>query len=278
MQNEKVVFVVGGSSGIGLSIVKHLAAKGMKVYSGGRSFKNQEGESAFEDGSVYQKLSVDVTDTDSLNRAVKTILAAEQRIDVLINCAAQICLGAAEDLSIEEYQDIININYLGVIRSCQAVLPVMRQQKSGHIINLSSINGLLATPFTSAYVGSKHAIEGFSEALSLEVKKWGINVTLIEPTDHRNGSKASRKHAKRADDQSSPYYPEYKKVTDKIAHDEETGSDPAGVGELVCKILQTKKPALRYRVGKFDQKLIVVLKKILPTRVFEGIIYGYYLK
>ncbi len=278
MQNEKIVFVIGGSSGIGYYIARHLAAKGMKVYSGGRSFKNQEGTSVFEDGSGYQKLFVDVTEADTLRRAVETILTAEQRIDVLINCAAQLCLGAAEDLSIEEYQDIININYLGVIRCCQAVLPVMRQQRSGNIINLSSINGLLATPFTSAYVGSKHAIEGFSEALSLEVKKWGINITLIEPSDHRNGSKATRKHAKRALDESSPYYREYKKVTDKIAHDEETGSDPEGVGKLVYKILQTKKPALRYRVGKFDQKLTVVLKKILPTRVFEGIIYGYYLK
>lgn len=278
MQKEKVVFVVGGSSGIGLSIARHLAAHGIKVYSGGRSFKNQEGASAFDDGSVYHKLFVDVTDASTLRRAVEEILAAQKRLDVLINCAAQICLGAAEDLSIEEYQDIININYLGVIRACQAVLPVMRTQKYGHIINLSSINGLLATPFTSAYVGSKHAIEGFSEALSLEVKKRGIIVTLIEPTDHRNGSKATRKHAKRAEDQRSPYYQDYKKVTDKIAHDEETGSDPAGVGMLVYKILQTKKPALRYKVGKFDQKLTVILKKILPTRVFENIIFGYYLK
>ncbi len=278
MQKKKVVFVVGGSSGIGLYIARHLAANGMTVYAGARSFKGGEGKSTFEDGTGYHKLFVDVTDSETLQRAVAAILSAEGRLDVLVNCAAQICLGAAEDLSIDEFNDIMNINYLGVIRSCQAVLPAMRKQRSGNIINLSSINGLLATPFTSAYVGSKHAIEGFSEALSLEIKKWGIHVTLIEPSDHRNGSKASRKHALRAFDKSSPYYEDCKKVTDKIAHDEETGSDPADVGRLVYKILQTKKPALRYKVGKLDQKLSVFLKRILPTRMFEGIIFNYYLK
>lgn len=278
MQKEKVVFVVGGSSGIGLYIARHLATNGMRVYSGARSFKDQEGKSSFDNGSAYHRLFVDVTDAETLKKAVAAIVSNEERIDVLINCAAQICLGAAEDLSVEEFEDIININYLGVIRSCQAVLPAMRQQSSGNIINLSSVNGLLATPFTSAYVGSKHAIEGFSEALSLEVKKWGIHVTLIEPSDHRNGSKASRRHAKRASDESSPYYQDYKKVTDKIAHDEDNGSDPAGVGKLVYKILQSKKPALRYKVGKFDQKLSIMLKRILPTRMFEGIIFKYYLK
>ncbi len=278
MRNDKVVFIIGGTSGIGLYIAMHLAAHGLKVYSGGRSFKDNEGTSTYGDGSAYHRLFVDVTDAGTLKRAIETILSSEEKIDVLINCAAQICLGAVEDLSIDEYQDIININYLGVIRSCQAVLPVMRKQGYGNIINLSSINGLLATPFTSAYVGSKHAIEGFSEALSLEVKKWGIHVTLVEPSDHRNGSKATRKHAKRASDQSSPYYSEYKKVTDKIAHDEETGSDPAGVGKLIYKILQAKRPALRYTVGKFDQKLTVILKRILPTRIFESIIYHYYIK
>ncbi len=278
MLKDKVVFVVGGSSGIGLSVAARLACGGMTVYSGARSFKGQEGESTFADGSGYQKLYVDVTNEETLQSAVAAILAAEGRIDVLINCAAQICLGAAEDLSVDEYQNIMNINFLGVIRSCQAVLPVMRKQQSGHIINFSSINGLLATPFTSAYVASKHAIEGFSEALSLEVKKWGLQVTLIEPTDHRNGAKASRLHAKRAADEKSPYYQEYKKVTEKIAHDEETGCDPAGVGELIYNVLQKKQPALRYRVGKFDQKLSFVLKKILPSRMFERIIYDYYLK
>ncbi len=278
MQKKKVVFIVGGSSGIGLSVAARLACGGMTVYSGARSFKGQEGESTFADGSGYRKLYVDVTNEETLQSAVAVILAAEGKIDVLINCAAQICLGAAEDLSVGEYHNIMNINYLGVIRSCQAVLPVMRKQQSGRIINFSSINGLLATPFTSAYVASKHAIEGFTEALSLEVKKWGIQVTLIEPTDHRNGAKASRKHAKRAMDENSPYYQEYKKVTEKIAHDEETGSDPADVGRLIYKVLQKKKLSLRYRVGKFDQKLIVTLKKILPTRMFERIIYDYYLK
>lgn len=278
MQKKKVIFVVGGSSGIGLYIARHLAANGMTVYSGARSFKDQEGKSAFDDGSAYHRIFVDVTDAETLKKAVAAIVSNEGRIDVLVNCAAQICLGAAEELSVDEYNDIMNINYLGVIRSCQAVLPVMRQQSSGNIINLSSINGLLATPFTSAYVGSKHAIEGFSEALSLEIKKWGIHVTLIEPSDHRNGSKASRKHAKLASDENSPYYQDYKRVTDKIAHDEDNGSDPADVGKLVYKILQSKNPALRYKVGKFDQKLSVFLKRVLPTRLFEGIIFKYYLK
>lgn len=269
---DKVILVTGASSGLGFAVAKQLSQVGCTVYAGARSHKGMP----CEDDNPLKKVYLDVTEQESVDNLVNNIIAQKGRIDVLINCAAMLVIGSVEDTSIKEYEQVLNTNLAGTIRMCKAVLPKMRAQHSGHIINFSSIMGLLAIPFQSAYISSKFAIEGFSEALSMETKAFGIKVTLIEPTDHKSGSQKYRPHAALSGSENSPYRELFLRVTSKIEYDESHGSDPEVLSRLITKVIQCKKPKLRYMVGKFDQKLSVAIKKILPGRVFESIIFSYY--
>lgn len=270
-QNRKVILVTGASSGLGLAVANHLGKLGHTVYAGARSFKNVS-----SDGSNLKKIYLDVTDDESVNKVVQDIIDTEGKIDVLVNCAAMLVLGSVEDISLSEFEQVINTNLIGTVRMCKAVLPHMRIRKSGLIINFSSIMGLLAIPFQCAYSASKFAIEGFSEALSLETKDFGIKVVIIEPTDHKSGSQKYRPHAKGAMSENSPYRDTFVRVTEKIDYDESHGSEPENLAIVVGKIIESKNPRLRYKVGKFDQKLSVAAKRILPGRVFESVINSYY--
>jgi len=269
---KKIILVAGASSGLGLAVARHLSHIGHTVYAGARSFGNKHAKTSPNLHEVY----LDVSDTSSIESFVKTAIQNEGRIDVLINCAAVLVLGSVEDTSKEEYEKVINTNLFGTIGMCKAVIPYMRQQRYGYIINFSSIMGLLAVPFQSAYTSSKFAIEGFTETLSMEVKDYGIKAILIEPTDHRSGSQKYRQHALNAASDSSPYHDLFSKVTEKIDYDEAHGSDPDKLAKLIAKIIEKRNPRLRYKIGKFDQKLSVLLKRILPGRVFESIIFSYY--
>ena len=152
----------------------------------------------------------------------------------------------------------------------------MRERRKGLIINFSSIMGLIAIPFQSAYALTKFAVEGFTEALSLETKDFGIKVAMVEPSDHKSGSMKYRLHAKGSALETSAYREMFSRVVEKIEYDESHGSEPEGLAIAVANIINSSNPRLRYKVGKFDQKLSVLLKKILPGRVFESIIYSYY--
>jgi NAD(P)-dependent dehydrogenase (short-subunit alcohol dehydrogenase family) len=289
-KQREVILVTGASSGLGLAVSKYLAEKGYKVYAGARSFKaanideaavSKDSSKSLEDkpsdmkGSL-RRIYLDVTDQATVDNAIDTIKKEEGKIDVLVNCAAHLVLGAIEDTDISEYRGVIETNFLGTVRMCKAVAPVMRNQRDGLIINFSSINGVLGIPFQSAYVSSKFAIEGFTECLSLEHKEFGVKVAMIEPSDHRSGSSNYRPHAKKADLTDSPYYERFKTVSGVIHHDETNGSYPEDLANRIYKITLKSNPRLRYTVGKFDQRLSVLVKKIVPGRVFEKIIYGYY--
>ena len=207
---------------------------------------------------------------------VHNIISTEGRIDVLINCAAMLILGLVEDISLAEFDQVMNTNLIGTVRMCKAVLPHMRKRQDGLIINFSSIMGLLAIPFQCAYSASKFAIEGFSEALSLETRDMGIKVVIIEPTDHKSGSQKYRPHAKGAISENSPYRDTFLRITKKIEYDEANGSEPEVLARVIGRIIDTKNPRLRYKIGKFDQKLSVFAKGILPGRIFEQVILSYY--
>jgi len=271
-QSNKVVLVTGASSGLGLAVANHLGNIGHTVYAGARSFSNNGNSEQKSPKKVY----LDVTNEESVNEVVQNIIKTEGRIDVLVNCAAMLVLGSVEDISLAEFEQVINTNLIGTVRMCKAVLPYMRDRKNGLIINFSSIMGLLAIPFQCAYSASKFAIEGFSEALSLETRDFGIKVVIIEPTDHKSGSQKYRPHAKGALSESSPYRDSFLRVTEKIEYDESHGSEPDTLAAVVGRIIDSGNPKLRYKVGKFDQKLSVAAKRILPGRVFESVIYSYY--
>lgn len=271
MRSKKVILVTGASSGLGLAVANHLGNLGHTVYAGARSFDNTN-----LDQESPKKAYLDVTNDKSVNDLVHSIISKEGKIDVLINCAAMLVLGSVEDISLTEFEQVMNTNLIGTIRMCKAVLPYMRSQKDGLIINFSSIMGLLAIPFQCAYSASKFAIEGFTEALSLEAKNFGINVTIIEPTDHKSGSQKYRPHAKGAISENSPYRDLFTRITEKIEYDETHGSEPEKLAQVVAKIVDAKKPKMRYKIGKFDQKLSVFAKRILPGRVFESVIFSYY--
>jgi len=263
-QSGKIILVSGASSGLGFAVANHLGNMGHTVYAGARSYKN---ESPAEKN--LKKIYLDVTDEKSVSEAVQNIIDTEGKIDVLINCAAMLVLGSVEDISVSEFEQVIDTNLTGTVRMCKAVLPYMRQRKNGLIINFSSIMGLLAIPFQCAYSASKFAIEGFSEALSLETKDFGIKVVVIEPTDHKSGSQKYRPHAKGAISENSPYRDAFLRVTEKIEYDESHGSEPGKLAEVIGRIIEMKNPKLRYKIGKFDQKLSVAAKRVLPGRILK---------
>lgn len=272
---SKVILVSGASSGLGYATARFLAQTGHIVYAGARSYQNEREETVGR--GRLKEVFLDVTDIPGIRRLLERITESEGRLDVLVNCAACLVLGAAEELSPEEFELVWRTNLVGTLNMCQGVLPLMRGQRQGKIINFSSLNGLIGIPFESAYVASKFAVEGLSECLSLEVGGYNIQVVLVEPTDHRSGSRLYRLRASRSDSPDSPYYGDYLKGTRKIASDEEHGSRPEGVARLVARIIRKKRPRLRYTVGRFDQRLAVFLKKVLPGRVFERIMRAYYL-
>lgn len=271
-QNSKIILVTGASSGLGLAVATHLSALGHNVYAGARSYQGQP----FKKNEPLKKVYLDVTDQASVDGIVQQIIETEGRIDVLVNCAAIQVLGSVEDMTYDEFERVLLTNTGGVVRACKAVLPYMRNRNQGQIINFSSIMGLVAVPFQSAYTASKFAIEGFTETLRMETRNYGLKISMIEPTDHKSGSMKYRPHAKAADLVTSPYRDLFLKVVSRIEYDEAHGSEPEKLARLVGKIIQSRRPRLRYMSGKFDQKLSVFIKNRLPGRIFETIIYSYY--
>ncbi|NTV91634.1 MAG: SDR family oxidoreductase [Clostridiales bacterium] len=273
LNSKKVVLVAGASTGIGLSVAKKLAADGYIVYAGARSYKEPEVETGY---TRLTRLHLDVTDQASVDSVIAAIMSREGKLDVLVNCAVYLVRGSVEDTSIDEFSGVINTALIGTLRMCKAAVPIMRMQKSGTIINFSSMNGLMAIPFVSSYTAAKFAIEGLSETLSMEVKDFGIRVVLIEPGDHRNGSGATRINAKNAELESSVYSGKFKQTIGRVIKDEAEGSDPDRLAGMIGQIIENPKPKLRYkRIASFEH-LAVWMRSVLPGRVFEKFISEYY--
>ena len=179
MVQQKTVWITGASSGLGLHTAMAFRDDGWQVIAGARSF-GKDGVGI--DGITC--LPLDVTSEDSI-RAFCESAAAVAAPDALVQCAGMLVLGSCEETDPEEFRRVIDTNYLGMVRVNREVLPLMRAHGGGKIVLFSSINGLMGIPFQSAYTASKHAIEGYAECLSMEVKPFGIQVMLVEPGDHR---------------------------------------------------------------------------------------------
>ncbi len=267
----KTVWITGASSGLGLSCARAFRRAGYRVAAGARSFSQSEGT---EDEAGWHGF-LDVTDTDSVRSFAQKALARFGPPDILVCCAGILILGPCEEYSMDEIHRVMDTDFYGMVRIIRTVLPMMRERGFGRIVCFSSINGLLGIPYQGAYTAAKHAVEGFCESLAMEVRPFGIGVTLIEPGDHRSGSDAYRKHAARTAD-SPVYHPSFDNVIGVIAHDEKNGSDPDRLGEKVVRLMRRRRPPLRKRIASADQHLAVFLHRILPGNLFSSIIAAYY--
>ena len=265
---KKVILLTGASSGIGYQTAESLAKEGHIVYGAARRIEKMEDLKQFGVKSIY----LDITDENSIKNVVDTIIGNEGRIDVLINNAGYGSFGAVEDVDISEAKMQFEVNLFGLARLVQLGLPYMRKQKSGRIINVSSMGGRLTTYFGAWYHATKYALEAFSDALRMEVSDFGIDVSLIEPGGIKTdwGIIASDKLEKSA--KGGAYEKEAMKTAKgmKKQYSGNLLSNPIVITKSISKAVNSNRPKARYLIG-FMAKPLVFLHTILPTKVFDKI-------
>lgn len=269
--SRRVVLITGASSGFGRACALHLAKSGYRVYGTSR-FAKTGPESA---GSFFSMIPMDVRQKASVADGVAKIMEQEGRIDVVINNAGIAIAGAIEEISMEEFKSQFETNIFGALRVCQAVLPQMRNQQSGYIINISSIGGVMGIPFQGAYSSSKFALEGMTESLRIEVKPFGIHVVLIEPGDFKTEITNNRIMTK-GFHENSAYAAQLKTALPLMENEERNGADPHQLALLVEKIINHPKPKVRYTIGKLEQRFSTLYKRIAPSLMYERSFMKYY--
>jgi len=265
---SKVVLITGASSGIGKSIGVYLAQKGFKVYGTARNPKN------YPDHHEFPLVSLDVRHQESIDRCVSKLLDQEGKIDVLINNAGMGITGALEETPLDEVDRVMDTNFKGPIRVINALLPSMRSQKIGLIINITSVAGFMGLPYRGIYSASKSAFEMITEAYRMELKAFGISMCALAPGDFETNIAAGRFHTKV--DETSPYHPQYEFVLDQMNHHVKSGKDPIAVAKKVGQIINLKNPKVHYVVGSPLQKLSLTLKKLLPSKMYERMLMNHY--
>ena len=268
---ERVVLITGASSGIGRACARYLAEHSYRVYGTSRKIT---GNGPVEDGSV-RMIRMDVNDDRSVASGIDQVLRDAGRLDVVANNAGFGIAGAIEETSIEEVRALFETNLFGLLRVCRAVLPKMRGQGSGTIVNISSLAGRIGLPYQGLYSATKFAVEGVTEALRMEVKPFGIKVILIEPGDFRTGFTDNRVHTA-ASKEDSAYQERFQRALKVAESDEESGSSPERIARLLYRILQDSSPKVRYSTGEASQRAAAILKGILPSKLFEWGLMKYY--
>lgn len=271
---KRVVLVTGASSGIGRACALHLAREGYHVFGTTR----RDPDLLRHDLGIADQLDIlvmDVDDDASVVRTISAIVAQTGQIDAIINSAGFGIAGAVEETSDMEARAIIETNVLGMLRVCRAVLPTMRSQRSGVIVNISSIGGRIGLPFQGFYSATKFALEGLTESLRMELRGFGIRAVLIEPGDCSTGFTDSRQRVK-GSGSNDIYGHAHEAVLSIVEKDERNGSSPDVVARLVLRVLNKRRPRVRYTVGPASQKLAAGLKRVLPSKTFEWILSLYY--
>lgn len=266
MNTKKIVLITGATSGIGKETALLLTEKGFVVYGTARNIENKT--------LPFRLLPMDVRDDESIAKAISTILAEAGKIDILINNAGVGITGSVEELPMDELKNVFATNFYGAISLMQAVLPSMRTQKSGLIINITSIAGYMGLPFRGAYSASKGALMLMTEALRMEVKNFGIEVTTIAPGDYATDIASRRYHAPVK--QNSAYAEIYQKSLDLMNQHVDSGGNPIEMAEKIFAVINTKHPNVHYKQGSFLQKFSIVLKRILPSKVYEKMLMNHY--
>jgi NAD(P)-dependent dehydrogenase (short-subunit alcohol dehydrogenase family) len=269
MGNEqKVVLVTGASSGLGHAIAKALAAKNHRVFGTARV-----PHAAASDG--FTMLPLDVTQDESVAACIVEIIRAGGRIDAVINNAGFGIAGAIEDTTAAEAHSQFETNFFGTHRVCRAVLPHLRAQRAGVIINMSSLAGRISLPFQAFYSATKFAIEAYTEALRMEVRPFGIRVSMIEPGDFATSFTANRRMTS-GSIPASPYYESAERAIATMARDEQANQDLSPVIEGVESILKSRRPALRYPRANIIQRTFSALHPLLPQAIAESLIRNTY--
>ena len=273
MDGQKVAIVTGSSSGIGFETSLLLARSGYVTFATMRDLRK---------GGLLKKIAIkqkipltvsplDVTDQYSVSKGIGSIFRKAGRIDILINNAGYGLTGAFEDLSIEEIRSQYETNFFGLIRTTQAVLPIMRDQKSGIIINISSGLGRFGIATNSAYVSSKFAVEGLTESISYELEPFGIRTIIIEPGIIKTNFLNSSKLARKARDPNSPYKNFMQNSEKGINKLNESGQDPGIVANIIKESIEDTNPRLCYLAGK-DVEQIMEIKNKLSDEDFHSML------
>ena len=264
---EKVVLITGASSGIGKSMGEFLHHKGFIVYGTSRNPERIL-------NSVFPLVALEVRSPDSIHAAVSKIIATSGRLDIVINNAGVGITGPLEEIPMEEIKNNFETNFFGPIEVMKAALPQMRLQKSGLIINITSIAGYMGLPYRSVYSASKGALELVTEALRMEVKSFGIQITNVAPGDFATNIASGRFHAQVIKD--SAYEIPYGNTLKMMNQQVDSGSNPDEMAEAVYEIIQNPNPKIHYKVGVFMQQFSIVLKRILPDKVYEKMLMNHF--
>lgn len=267
---EKVAVVTGSSSGIGFETALALAREGYYTYATMRDTKkgNPIKEIAKKENLNLEVLELDVDKDQTVQTAINKILKEKNRIDVLVNNAGYGLFGCLEDLSMEELKAQFETNFFGVVRVSQAVIPVMRKQKSGIIVNVSSVAGRIGFPVSPAYISSKFALEGLSESMRYELLPFGINTIIIEPGVIKTNFMSSVKKSMKPD---SVYKDITNKVIAGITMMAEMGTPAQEVARTIIKAIKSENPLPRYTVGN-DAAMFLEAKKTKTDLEFENYI------
>lgn len=264
---SKVVLITGATSGIGKSSAEFLSKKNFIVYGTGRNPKHSDHDS-------YSMVALDVTQADSIQKAIDSIIAKEGRIDVLVNNAGMGITGPIEETPSEEMKKVFNTNFFGAIDVMKAVLPYMRNQQSGIIINITSIAGYMGLPYRGVYSATKGALDLVSEAVRMEVKEFGINITTIAPGDIATNIAAGRYHTPVFE--NSPYKKNYQMNLNLMDSHVDSGLAPVKIAEKIYKIIHSNQPKVHHKVGVFMEKFSIILKRLLPSKAYEKLLMNHY--
>ncbi|KZS70821.1 short-chain dehydrogenase/reductase [Mycobacterium kansasii] len=254
-----VVLVTGVSSGIGLAVANAFAAKGFEVFGTSRN------PSRTQPVPGVELVQLDVTDAASVSAAVASVIRRAGRIDILVNNAGIGIIGAAEESSVAQAQQLFDTNFFGLVRLTREVLPHLRAQGGGRIINIGSVLGLLPAPYAALYSASKHAVEGYSWSLDHETREFGVRVSVVEPGFTKTSFGANAVDADSLIDSYLTARENARRVTAEGVHH---GDDPAVVARVVLKAATSRRPKVRYPAGRLAHGLSL-LRKVAPEALMD---------
>lgn len=264
---SQVVLITGASSGIGAAIATFLHEKGYTVYGTSRNLKKSP-------PSDFKMLTLDVTNAESIQKAIVHIITTSGRIDYLINNAGMGITGPIEETPTTEIRRVFETNYFGALEMTKAAMPYMRKQRSGMVINITSIAGYMGLPYRGIYSATKGALGITTEAYRMELKEFNVKMTTVAPGDFATNIAAGRYHTPVKQD--SPYKENYSNTLALMDEHVDAGMNTKVMAKVIYKIMNTSSPKVHYRVGFFMQKMSIVLKRALPDTWYEKLLLKHY--